>query len=145
MNDLSTKIQGNTLKLFVVHATIVLVVFLFYVIYQNNPLVSSFYPPCFFHKLTGLYCPGCGSARALYHLLHLNIITAIDQNVFAVISTPFVAWHFIRLYINEVFGRNLKPVFFPGYTIIAILVLILIFWVIRNLPYYPFSMLAPDG
>lgn len=144
MTGFSIKIPNQVLKLFFIHATIVLVFFLFYTIYQNNPLGSPYYPPCFFHKLTGLYCPGCGSARAIHHLLHLEFVHAIDQNVFAVVSTPFVAWHFLRIYINQVFNRNLKPVFLPGYTIIAILILILIFWVIRNLPSYPFSILAPD-
>ena len=29
--------------------------------------------PCFFHMFTGLYCPGCGSGRACYNLLHGQI------------------------------------------------------------------------
>ena len=31
--------------------------------------------PCVFHKLTGLYCPGCGAGRALSALLHLHLVT----------------------------------------------------------------------
>lgn len=29
--------------------------------------------PCIFHKLTGLYCPGCGGTRAVYWLLKGNV------------------------------------------------------------------------
>ena len=35
-----------------------------------NPEESSFFPPCLFHSATGLKCPGCGSQRAIYLLLH---------------------------------------------------------------------------
>ena len=37
-----------------------------------DPLKSSFFPSCPFKSVTGLDCPGCGSQRAIYELLHLN-------------------------------------------------------------------------
>ena len=30
--------------------------------------------PCFFHELTGYYCPGCGGSRALMFLLRGDLI-----------------------------------------------------------------------
>ena len=36
-------------------------------------------PSCFFRKLTGLYCPGCGSTRALRRLLRADFIGDIIQ------------------------------------------------------------------
>ena len=41
-------------------------------LYFIPPVAGGIYPPCFFHWLTGLYCPGCGSTRCLHALLHGN-------------------------------------------------------------------------
>jgi hypothetical protein len=32
--------------------------------------------PCVFHALTGYYCPGCGGTRAVYALLHFQLLRA---------------------------------------------------------------------
>lgn len=34
--------------------------------------------PCLFHLLTGLYCPGCGGTRAVYYLLHGQLVTSLQ-------------------------------------------------------------------
>ena len=45
-----------------------------------NPSTHGFYPVCMFHALTGLNCPGCGTTRALYALLHGNLLLALKDN-----------------------------------------------------------------
>lgn len=50
------------------------------------------FPPCPFLWLTGFYCPGCGSLRALHQLLHGNFAAAISFNPFAVLALPFVGY-----------------------------------------------------
>lgn len=55
-------------------------------IYFFNPSTHGFYPRCLFHQLTGLNCPGCGSTRALYALLHGQIQTALRDNALFIIS-----------------------------------------------------------
>ncbi len=67
-------------------ALIALVFFLF------DPAKVSFFPPCLFHQLTGLDCPGCGAQRALHQLLHGNIIAALRLNAMFVLSLPLLAW-----------------------------------------------------
>lgn len=37
-------------------------------------------PPCLFHLITGFYCPGCGSTRAVIALLHGDILLSLRQN-----------------------------------------------------------------
>src|ERR1017187_6559858 len=49
-------------------------------------------PPCQFHKLTGLYCPGCGSTRMLYFLVHGHPWLAFRQNALAMIVLPGVIY-----------------------------------------------------
>jgi hypothetical protein len=59
-----------------------LIVFLF------DPAHYHFYPACYFHLLTGLYCPGCGALRATHHMLHGNFAAAFRLNLLVVLALP---------------------------------------------------------
>ena len=59
------------------------------VLYRFDPMTAHFYPPCVFHLLTGLECPGCGSTRALYHLLHGDVAGAFSLNPMLFVAVPF--------------------------------------------------------
>jgi len=45
-------------------------------------------PLCFFHRLTGLDCPGCGATRATHELLHGRIGAAWCCNALWVLLLP---------------------------------------------------------
>lgn len=49
------------------------------------------FPRCPFLTLTGLYCPGCGSQRALHALLHGRVGQAAGLNLLAVLCLPLLA------------------------------------------------------
>ena len=50
------------------------------------------FPRCPFLLLTGLYCPGCGSQRAVHALLHGQVARAAGLNLLAaVLSLPILA------------------------------------------------------
>jgi len=53
---------------------------------------SVFFPRCPFFALTGLYCPGCGSQRAVSALLHGDFINAVHYNIMFAASLPFVLY-----------------------------------------------------
>lgn len=40
----------------------------------------GFLPECYFYKMTGYYCPGCGGTRAVHSLLNLKLWTAFKYN-----------------------------------------------------------------
>src|SRR5688572_33371631 len=61
-------------------------------LFAFNPAGSRLFPPCPFHVVTGLFCPGCGSTRAAHHLLHGRVATAFDFNALMVVSLPFLAY-----------------------------------------------------
>ncbi len=68
-----------------------LVLILLAVLYKKySPLESAFFPPCPFRKMTGLLCPGCGSQRAIHHLLNLDIARAFRENMLLVIAIPYL-------------------------------------------------------
>ena len=47
---------------------------------QQNPYETQIGMPCPILSLTGLQCPGCGSTRALYSLLHGDPVKAFSMN-----------------------------------------------------------------
>lgn len=100
--------------------------------------------PCPFHLLTGLHCPGCGSGRALAALLRLDIGAALGYNVLFVIALPLMAYYLLKQYIVLVFRRDLLPLFdMSARGMMTVLILLVAFWVLRNIPVFPFTWLAP--
>jgi hypothetical protein len=111
--------------------------------YVFNPAGSGIYPICPFHAITGLHCPGCGTARAMHQLLHGNLGAAMRLNAFAVLLLPSVTYWMVSLALQFVGRKPLPSVFIPAFWIWMLLAAILLFCVLRNIPYYPFSLLAP--
>jgi hypothetical protein len=114
-----------------------------FVLFFFNPAGSSFYLPCPFHKLTGLYCPGCGSLRAMHQLLHGNLPAAFGLNPLMVLSLPLLGYWFISFGVPVVRSRPQKSVIIPAFGIWLILMIIVLYWILRNITFYPFTLLAP--
>ena len=112
-------------------------------LFAFNPSVSKIYPPCPFHFLTGLYCPGCGTLRALHQLLHGNVLAAVKLNALTVFLAPFLAYSFISYISAGIKSRSLPKVFIPALFIWILLGAVILFGVLRNIPVEPFSFLAP--
>lgn len=95
-----------------------------------DPSTSAIFPPCPTNALTSLYCPGCGTLRAMYALLHGDVKEALSQNILAVIFIPILpAIYFFPKYFK-------KPIV-PA----AMLVIFILYAILRNTE--TFSFLAP--
>lgn len=112
-------------------------------LYVFNPSTSALYPTCPFFFVTGCYCPGCGSLRAVHQLTRGHLLTAFGLNPLLVLSLPFLAVYALGLMRIAVTGRARERRFVAPGLIWALLALILGYWVLRNIPVYPFSLLAP--
>jgi hypothetical protein len=108
-----------------------------------DPAEHILFPRCVFYSLSGWYCPGCGSQRAIHSLLHLNIPGVVENNFLFLPAVLAIAYHFVHPLLNRWFGWNLPNVFYMKNTPWVIFGIILLFWLLRNLPFYPFSVLAP--
>jgi hypothetical protein len=98
---------------------------------------------CIFYLLTGLYCPGCGSGRAATELIHLNIGQALRYNVlFVLIGLPCIIY-VCGAYFRFVFGLNITLPKISPFISKTVTVVIVLFWILRNIDIYPFTMLAP--
>lgn len=112
-------------------------------VYLMDPETSDVYPRCPFLALTGFYCPGCGTLRALHQLARGHPLAALDLNPLMMLLLPFVAYFLASHAMLAVTGRPLREVFVRPELIWALLGVILVFWLLRNVSGYPFTLLAP--
>jgi Protein of unknown function (DUF2752) len=110
-----------------------------------DPATSGIFPPCPVHFLTGWFCPGCGSLRAIHQLLHGNLQAAWALNPLTVILLPFLSYDLVSTALLELRGRGLPQPFLRANWIRALCVAIILFGIARNLPMHPFDLLAPGA
>ncbi|MCV7279392.1 DUF2752 domain-containing protein [Mycolicibacterium flavescens] len=96
------------------------------------------FPPCPFHAMTGLYCPGCGGLRMTHDLLHGDLAAAVVDNAFLLVGLPLLlAWVVIRT-------RTGKPALNTP-ALIVIFVSVATWTIARNLPGFPLVPTLLDG
>ena len=94
--------------------------------------IQRYMPKCILHEWTGLHCPGCGGTRAVHTLLHDHPIKAMRYNVllFPGAICALLIWKYPKLQYNKTFAFSIAIVF-------------VLFFILRNIPCYPFTLLAP--
>ena len=112
------------------------------VLVVRDPADSGLFPPCPFLALTGLQCPGCGALRGLHQLLNGQLLAAVELNIVMVLALPFLTYTFLSTLARDVNAQRLPTVFVRPAWIWLLLGGIILFWVLRNLPVYPFSWFA---
>lgn len=110
-----------------------------------DPATSGVFPPCPLRYLTGWYCPGCGSLRAMHQLLRGNLSAAWGLNPLTVLLLPFLTYGIVSYAFFEIRGRHLPRLFLPAVWIRGFCALIILFGIARNIPIHPFDLLAPAG
>lgn len=98
---------------------------------------------CPIHRVLGVYCPGCGSSRAVFALLHGRWMSAFSYNPFLILSLPLLCYLLGVAYLQAFFRRGFGAKM-PGRVFwVVYFTLMLIFTVLRNIPVFPFTWLAP--
>ena len=99
-------------------------------------------PGCPFKALTGLDCPGCGATRATRALLQGDVARAASLNVLLLAVIPLALWAWAAWLARSVGWTRPRPPDLPAPIVRAIPVVLVLFWVVRNLPVAPFSSLG---
>ncbi|MBQ9446282.1 MAG: DUF2752 domain-containing protein [Victivallales bacterium] len=127
------KLSRRQLQILAIPAAILLIAALA-AVYAMEPgnTVQRFMPRCPFHEVTGMHCPGCGGTRAVHALLHGHPLKALRYNAILLpmgICTLLI-WKYPKLQYYKPFAFTVAAVF-------------ILFFICRNLPFYPFTLLAP--
>jgi hypothetical protein len=113
-----------------------------FVVGYFNPVTAGFFPACPFHAVTGLNCPGCGMTRGFNSLFHGDVLGALHFNLLLPFFAFFFAYFVLSLFLTTVRGYGLSWKIFTPKIVAGFLILTLVFAVVRNLPFYPFNLLA---
>ncbi|KIH97325.1 hypothetical protein LP52_19650 [Streptomonospora alba] len=109
-----------------------------------DPNQPGQYPTCPWLLMTGTWCPGCGTMRAIHALTELDLLGALQMNPAAMALAPFVAYGYFRWLYRSLRPppprttpkKAVRPVWL--YLFLGALVA---YWVVRNLPFG--QVLAP--
>lgn len=98
-------------------------------------------PVCPTKALFGIDCPGCGSTRMLYSLLHLDLVDALRYNAVGVAGLVLVIAAYLVWTWGRFRGRRIRSWQHRRWAPAIVLVVTLTWFVVRNIPVAPFTAL----
>jgi hypothetical protein len=106
-----------------------------------DPSEPGHFPACPFYAVSGYYCPGCGSLRAVHALTQGDPSAALHDNLLTVLAIPVAigAW---MVWFRRVRARRPGQFVLAPWLLWAGLGVMVVFTVVRNLP--GFAWLAPQ-
>lgn len=115
-----------------------------------RPPSGNVYPGCPLYQVSGVYCPGCGSTRSLAALSRGDAALAFRQNPLVMLSLPYLGWAWLRAcaatasvhvrgarFLSRLGGLSvllLAPSKPRPRLVVSVLVLVLVWFLVRNLP-----------
>jgi hypothetical protein len=76
-----------------------------------NPERYAFYPKCPLYEYTHLKCPGCGTLRATYQLVHGHFAAAFRYNPLVVSLMPVAGWIGLVWAVRRLTGKPWPYIF----------------------------------
>lgn len=110
-----------------------LILFIAIVFYYIFYKISGIAIPCMFHKITKLYCPGCGITRMIFSLIRLDFYQAFRYN-------PLVFILGVLYLIYKIVNIRFR-ILLPKYMPYILLIIVIMYGIFRNMDL--FSYLRP--
>ena len=139
------ELKGRAWILFIALVPLALVLLRTLVISLEDTL-RAIAPGCVFHTMTGLHCPGCGATRAVFAMAKGDLRSAWSMNPMLWVCLGLGLFYFIIAVLSRRPGSTVGAKGWArlpvggGWMIIGA---VLLFGVFRNIPYWPFTLLAP--
>ena len=106
---------------------------------------GDYIPQCPIHAFTGFHCPGCGTWRALCAMSQANLAQAAAFNPLLLFAIPCLLVYLVG---RRAIHARLSCVRAVGGQLCLsriVLLVVIAYSVLRNIPLFPFSLLAPGG
>ena len=102
---------------------------------------GGFLPLCPTKALLGVDCPGCGSLRMIYSLLHGDVVAAARFNALGLVALGFSVVAYATWTNGRVVGHQIVGWQHHRWAASVTLVLVSTWFVVRNIPVAPFTSL----
>ena len=112
-------------------------------VWYFDPKTAGFFPVCPLYALTGFACPGCGLTRGFHALFHGDILTALDYNALLPFFAVLIAFALASMITFAIRGSRARVNLLHPNALWVFFVMLMVFGVVRNLPWYPFTILFP--
>ena len=113
------------------HLAVLFAIGLAYFIFYS---LTGFGIPCAFRTITTLKCPSCGVTHMFSDMLHGDFAAAFKDNVFLFCTWPVIAG--LLIYADYRTAAHKKLPKWCNIILIAFIVLLIIWGIIRNLPVF---------
>lgn len=98
-------------------------------------------PVCPTKALLGIDCPGCGSLRMLYSLMHGDLLAAAGFNALGLAAVALLVWAYFAWAYGRLAGRRVRSWQHHRWSALVTLWLVAVWFVVRNIPVAPFDAL----
>lgn len=135
----------NMKKYIIIIISAIALSFMLIMYYNYEESDSGWSIQCGVYQVTGLYCPGCGGQRAFHYLLHGEIGKSLRYNALFIVSIPFFLYlYYILVSVYLLKGKyNAKGFLFSKNFAIIFLLILFVYFILRNIPFSPFTYLIP--
>ena len=131
------------LKLFIIISIVILSLGILSLYFFYDPISHKYFPKCFFNQATGLHCPGCGTQRAVHSFLQGDIIKGISYNILFSVFLIIMVYRVLLYTLKKFTTKKYYNILHNPIVTYAIVIFIILFWILRNINIYPFTLLAP--
>ena len=90
--------------------------------------------------ITGFNCPSCGATRMSVCFIHGQIRRGFRYNQVLPFILPILAYLIIKFKINYIRFGDEKISKIDEYIMLAIIVTLIVYWIVRNLTIYPYRI-----
>jgi len=112
------------------------------VVWVGDPTTpGGFLPVCPTKALFGIDCPGCGGMRMAYSLMHGDIPAALHYNAVSFVVVLLFVWSTATWTLGRLRGRAMDSWLHWRWTPLTFSIVFVVWFVIRNLPFAPFTAL----
>lgn len=118
---------------------------LFFIYFSINPASQqSPFPSCPSRQFLGIYCPGCGSQRAVHQLLHGDWLQAFRYNPVLLLTLPLLVVLLIQWLLRTFWDKVWRIRLFENNKVLyGLFFFFILYMIARNIPIPALDWLRP--